>query len=251
MGEAKRKRKQQGKGEKRLQYSHRVQKELRPLGAFLIICDIFLFLGTIWHTEYRRIWLALCMMAYLVTFLIYICFPQYFLLCDSDVRARPRQSMISLYIPMICLSIAITTQDGIQYECNTRFFLLGLIVSVILLAVFAVRTRFFHSSEFFGVLVLVWCIGYGFSFVSGANYVLDHEPPIKTISGTIQNKEESTEGVRPATTTYSIYVKTQTEYFLFTVRSEYYDRVMIGDEIAIAMHSGGLGIPFADIVEYK
>ena len=145
--------------------------------------------------------------------------------------------------------IAITTQDGIQYECNTRFFLLGLIVSVILLAVFAVRTRFFHSSEFFGVLVLVWCIGSGFSFVSGANYVLDHDPPIKT--GTIQNKEESTEGARSATTTYSIYVKTPMEYFSFTVRSEYYDRVMIGDEIAIAMHSGGLGIPFADIVEYK
>lgn len=246
MGEAKRKREQQGKLDKTLRYSHRVQKELRPLGAFLTLCDVFLAFGAVWHTEYDKIWLALCIIAYLITFLIYTCFPQYFLLCDSDVRARPRQSMISLYIPVICLFIAITTQDGIDYELNTRFFLLGSIVSSVLLVAFFVRTRFFHSPAFSKILVIVFIICSGFSLISGANYVLDHDPPTKTLSGTIQDKEKSSTRYN---TSYDIYVTAQTEHFHFTVRREYYDQVMIGDKIAISMHSGGLGIPFVDIVK--
>lgn len=249
MGEAKRKREQQEKLDKTLRYSHRVQKELRPLGAFLTLCDVFLAFGAAWHTEYDKIWLALCIIAYLITFLIYTCFPQYFLLCDSDVRARPRQSMISLYIPVTCLFIAITTQDGIDYELNTRFFLLGSIVSSILLVTFFVRTRFFHSSAFSKILVIVFIICFGFSLISGANYILDLDPPTKTLSGTIQDKEKSSTRYNTSYDTYDIYVTAQTEYFHFTVRREYYDQVMIGDKIAISMHSGGLGIPFVDIVK--
>ena len=104
-----------------------------------------------------------------------------------------------------------------------------------------VRDRVHSKSSI--VAAMIYCTIAAFGSVGEVNYLLDSGEPAEKYVCKITDVYETEDS-------YDIAVDVHGTDYELAVSEEDFNKLSVGDRIPVYFYSGGLGIPFADIIRY-
>lgn len=200
---------------------------------------------------------AVCALVPFVLLVQFFCLPDWLVLRREG---SPDGKTIDLELPLGVTAFASGVLTGIGdmrfYNWPVDFPARWLLIAAAPFALFAVLLfllpsyiRQWDGSEslYRGLLLLVYA---GMACLSGVyllNYALDFTLP-RIYSATVAEKSAEDEGTRNAQFVITTR-RSQETYDVFEVTEEHYERLHEGDTVTVALHDGGLGIPYATMDE--
>lgn len=214
----------------------------KRIGMVLNVLSILLMLGTILICDPYELWVGACFLFSLICFLLCVCKPLYFTLWFTP-RENSELSMVSMQLAFASPSIALLFRAilDVDYLSYTKLIVISVVVGIILAAIFIVRDSI-HSKNVI-IAAIAYCVIFAFGGVGEANYLLDSGEPAEKYVCNITDVYETKDS-------YNISVDVHGKDYDLTVSEEDFHELSVGDRIPVYFYSGGLGIPFVDIIKY-
>jgi len=214
----------------------------KRIGMVLNVLSILLMLGTIVVCDPYELWVGACFLFSLICFLLCVCKPLYFTLWFTP-RENSELSMVSMQLAFAPPSIALLFRAilDVDYLSYTKLIVISVVVGIILAAIFIVRDSI-HSKNVI-IAAIAYCMIFAFGGVGEANYLLDSGEPAEKYVCNITDVYETEDS-------YNISVDVHGKDYDLTVSEEDFHKLSVGDRIPVYFYSGGLGIPFVDIIKY-
>ena len=158
-------------------------------------------------------------------------------------REDDELSIVSMQLAFISVAIALLlrTVSDVNYFSYTKLIVVSVIFGIALAVVLTVRDRVHSKSSI--VAAMIYCTIAAFGSVGEVNYLLDSGEPAEKYVCKITDVYETEDS-------YDIAVDVHGTDYELAVSEEDFNKLSVGDRIPVYFYSGGLGIPFADIIKY-
>lgn len=217
-------------------------RKCKRIGIALNVLSTLLMLGTLCICEPYEIWIGACLLLLLICILLCVCKPVYFTPWFTK-REDDELSIVSMQLAFISVAIALLlrTVSNVNYFSYTKLIVVSVIFGIVLAVVLTVRDRVHSKSSI--VAAIFYCIIAAFGSVGEVNYLLDSGEPAEKYVCKITDVYETEDS-------YDIAVDVHGTDYELAVSEEDFNKLSVGDRIPVYFYSGGLGIPFADIIRY-
>lgn len=164
---------------------------------------------------------------------------------DSMFGTQMVSLLFSIAVPSMICMFYVFTQIHYPDPTVAVLYIAGLgILLGFLLCIRCCAER--KTLKLIGILFAVG-IGVSILIIPLSNALLANREPVQTLVGEIADKDLHTSG--RGGNACSIDVVVHQDEFSFSITKDMYNQLSVGDRIPVYFYSGGLGIPFADIVK--
>ena len=129
----------------------------------------------------------------------------------------------------------------VNYLSYTKLIVFSAIFGIILSIIFLIRDR--TKANNVRIAAVIYCLIFAFGSVGEVNYLLDSGEPAEKYVCKITDVYETEDS-------YDIVVDVHGTDYELAVSEEDFNKLSVGDRIPVYFYSGGLGIPFVDIIRY-
>jgi len=173
--------------------------------------------------------------------------PAYCSLCSEEAYGVP---MVSLEGPLFFSSLMLTFLATmlVNYVSYARLLGFSAVIAGILAALLYIRCRVAQKNLEFVFIILLYSAFWGFSIVGACNTIFADPEPTETAIVEITDMwiSHTTKGGD----SYNISFDAHSEELELSIDEEEYEKLSVGDRIPVYFYSGGLGIPFVDIIKH-
>ena len=173
--------------------------------------------------------------------------PAYCSLYGEEAYGAP---MVSVEGPLFFSSLMLTFLATmlVNYVSYARLLGFSAVIAGTLAALLYIRCRVAQKNLEFVFIILLYSAFWGFSIIGACNTIFADPEPAEIVVGKITDKWTSHS--RQSGDSYNISLKEHGEELEFSIDEEDFNKLSVGDRIPVYFYSGGLGIPFADIIRY-
>ncbi len=165
---------------------------------------------------------------------------------DSMFGTQMVSLLFSIAVPWMFCIFYIFTQVHYPDPTIAILYILGIgILLGILLCIRCCAER--KTLKLIGILLAVG-IGVSILIITLSNAIFANREPSETFVGEVTAKDLHTDS--RGGSSRSIDVAVHQDEFSFYITKDAYDNISVGDRIPVYCYSGGLGIPFVDIIKY-
>lgn len=217
-------------------------RKCKRIGIALNVLSTLLMLGTLCICEPYEIWIGACFVFALICFLLCVCKPLYFTPWFTTSE-NSGLSMVSMQIAFGSPVIALCFRAlfDVNYLSYTKLIVFSAIFGIILSIIFLIRDR--TKANNVRIAAVIYCLIFAFGSVGEVNYLLDSGEPAEKYVCKITDVYETEDS-------YDIVVDVHGTDYELAVSEEDFNKLSVGDRIPVYFYSGGLGIPFVDIIKY-
>ena len=217
-------------------------RKCKIIGGICTVVGALLMIGTIVLCDPYEVWVGACFLFSVFCYLLCVCKPLYFTPCFTR-QENSALSMVSMPIAFASPAIALLLRAilDVNYLSYTKFAIFSVVLGVVLSAVLLARSR--TKSIDVVTMSIIYCMIFAFGSVGEADYLLDSGEPSQKYVCNITDAYQSEND-------YTITVDVHGKELDLGVSEEDYQSLSVGDRIPVYFYSGGLGIPFADIIKY-
>lgn len=217
-------------------------RKCKIVGGICTVIGALLMIGTIVLCDPYEVWVGACFLFSVFCYLLCVCKPLYFTPCFTK-QENSAVSMVSMPIAFASPAIALLLRAilDVNYLSYTKFAIFSVVLGIVLSAVLLTRSR--TKSIDVVTMSIIYCMIFAFGSVGEADYLLDSGEPSQKYVCTITDAYQSEND-------YTIIVDVHGKELDLGVSGEDFQTLSVGDRIPVYFYSGGLGIPFVDIVKY-
>ena len=217
-------------------------RKCKIIGGICTVLGALLMIGTFVICDPYDVWVGACFVFALICFLLCVCKPLYFTPWFTTSE-NSSLSMVSMQIAFGSPVIALFFRAlfDVNYLSYTKLIVFSAIFGIILSIIFLVRDRTKVNNV--RIAAVIYCLIFAFGSVGEANYLLDSCEPYEKYVCNITDAYQSEND-------YTIIVDVHGKELDLGVSEEDYQSLSVGDRIPVYFYSGGLGIPFVDIIKY-
>lgn len=222
-------------------------KKLQSLKTVLSVIAAVSCIGGVIFCSLYTLWGSIGILVSIVSLFLCLWKPTYCSLFNKESHGVP---MVTLAEP-ICFSsfmLLFLAWTNLNYLSYTHLIVFSTVVAVVLSVLLYIRSRVAQKNFGFVCAILFISILFGFGFIETCNTIFEDPEPAETAIGEITDMwiSHSTKGGD----SYYISLHTHSEELELSIDEEEYEKLSVGDRIPVYFYSGGLGIPFVDIIKY-
>lgn len=222
-------------------------KKLHSLKTVLSVIVAVDCLGGVIFCSPYTLWGGIGILVNIVSLFLCLWKPTYCSLFNKESHGVP---MVTLTEPIFfsSLMLILLAWMNLNYLSYTRLIVFSTIVAVVLSVLLYIRSRVAQKNLGFVCAILFISILFGFGFIETCNTIFEDPEPAETAIGEITDMWIS--HTAKGGDSYNISLKEHGEELEFSINEEEYEKLSVGDRIPVYFYSGGLGIPFVDIIKY-
>lgn len=222
-------------------------KKLQSLKTVLSVIVAVDCLGGVIFCSPYALWGGIGILVSIVSLFLCLWKPTYCSLFNKESHGVP---MVTLAEPIFFSSLMLISLAwmNLNYLSYTRLIIFSTVVAVVLSMLLYIRSRVAQKNLGFVCVILFISFLFGFGLIQTCNYIFTDSEPAKKAIGEITDMQIS--HTAKGGDFYYISLHTHSEELELSIDEEEYEKLSVGDRIPVYFYSGGLGIPFVDIIKY-